>query len=259
MSLTVKDPAVGIALIGMMFLPAVSAFIVRKFITKEGFADAGLKWASRGPYLYSWAVIPVYFLIIYALTAVFVSAPDFTLTRFMEQYGQLGIDLPISPAMLIVAVLIASLFVSPIVNFIPSFGEEFGWRGYLLPKLLPLGESKALLLSGFIWSVWHLPFILLLGFGYGDSGLIGSLLFVVMVTLLGIIIGYFWIVYGSTPLAAFMHGLFNAQARGIWIMIFPGADPRIGGVGGIIAIAILLIPAIAILKKLSRKSLLNSA
>jgi membrane protease YdiL (CAAX protease family) len=256
-SLTVKDPAVGFALLGMMFLPAVSAFIVRKFITREGFSGAGLKWGNRRPYLLTWAVIPVYFLVIYTLTAIFVSAPDLTLTRFMEQYGLSDTDLPISPAMMLVAVLMASLFLSPIVNFIPSFGEEFGWRGYLLPKLLPLGEVKALLLSGFIWSLWHLPFIILLGFGFGDNSLAGIVLYIIMVTLLGIIIGYFWIVYGSTYLAAFMHGVFNAQAKSIWVMIFPGADPLIGGTGGVIAIAIILIPSIAILKKFSRKTLLN--
>jgi membrane protease YdiL (CAAX protease family) len=37
------------------------------------------------------------------------------------------------------------------------FGEEYGWRGYLLPKLLPLGELRASLLVGVIWGVWHFP------------------------------------------------------------------------------------------------------
>lgn len=32
-----------------------------------------------------------------------------------------------------------------------TFGEEYGWRGYLLPKLLPLGEVKAAVIVGLIW------------------------------------------------------------------------------------------------------------
>ncbi|WP_048106776.1 CPBP family intramembrane glutamic endopeptidase [Methanosarcina barkeri] len=37
-----------------------------------------------------------------------------------------------------------------------AFGEEFGWRGYSLPKLLPLERKKALIISSIIWGLWHL-------------------------------------------------------------------------------------------------------
>ncbi|MFI1991630.1 lysostaphin resistance A-like protein [Actinoplanes sp. NPDC020271] len=42
-----------------------------------------------------------------------------------------------------------------------AFAEEVGWRGYLLPRLLWLGEGTALLVSGVVWVGWHLPYILL--------------------------------------------------------------------------------------------------
>lgn len=42
-----------------------------------------------------------------------------------------------------------------------AFGEEWGWRGYLLPRL-PLGVWSALLLSGLIHGLWHAPILLLL-------------------------------------------------------------------------------------------------
>ncbi|MBA8824609.1 membrane protease YdiL (CAAX protease family) [Saccharopolyspora lacisalsi] len=45
-----------------------------------------------------------------------------------------------------------------------AFGEECGWRGYLLPKLLPTGIWPMLLLSGVIWTAWHAPLILLRDF-----------------------------------------------------------------------------------------------
>jgi membrane protease YdiL (CAAX protease family) len=35
------------------------------------------------------------------------------------------------------------------------------WRGYLLPRLLPLGEIKATLIVAIIWAMWHLPILLI--------------------------------------------------------------------------------------------------
>ncbi|MEN6349562.1 MAG: CPBP family intramembrane glutamic endopeptidase [Syntrophomonas sp.] len=44
------------------------------------------------------------------------------------------------------------------INIIPTLGEELGWRGYLLPKLrMLLSDRAALIVTGLIWGVWHLP------------------------------------------------------------------------------------------------------
>jgi len=42
-----------------------------------------------------------------------------------------------------------------------TFGEEFGWRGYLLPRLAPLGGISAAIITGVIWGLWHTPVIVL--------------------------------------------------------------------------------------------------
>lgn len=42
-----------------------------------------------------------------------------------------------------------------------SLGEELGWRGYLLPQLLSVGRTRALVLVGLIWAAWHMPLIFL--------------------------------------------------------------------------------------------------
>ncbi len=66
-----------------------------------------------------------------------------------------GQAVPFSPWVLVAIQAGAGILLGPFVNSVVTFGEEWGWRGYLLPKLLPLGERKALLVSGVIWGVWH--------------------------------------------------------------------------------------------------------
>lgn len=42
-----------------------------------------------------------------------------------------------------------------------ALGEEIGWRGFLLPRLLEqVSFTKAALLTGIVWAIWHYPGIL---------------------------------------------------------------------------------------------------
>lgn len=48
----------------------------------------------------------------------------------------------------------------------PPLGEEFGWRGYALPRLQARsGALPASLVIGAVWSVWHLPLFFMPGEG----------------------------------------------------------------------------------------------
>lgn len=229
-----------------MFFPGISAFIVRKFITKEGFGDAGLRLGPKKPYLQVAVFIPLLFIVIYAITGLFYS-PDFTLGTFMEENGIE--ETPMEPTAFIAVLFVSTLLITPLINSIPAFGEEFGWRGYLLPKLLPLGREKALIASGIVWGLWHLPFVFLIGFGGYPDRLAGGLIFVAVITLLGIYIGALTLKNESVLLASFMHGVFNAQAYGIWTIVFPDYNRLIGGIGGLIGLLVLLPLAIYYLKK----------
>lgn len=235
-----------IFLLAVMFFPGIAAFIVRKFITEEGFKDSGLRFGSWKPYLQAAIFIPLLFVIIYGITGLFY-LPDFTLRTFMDQAG---IDeTPFEPRLFTLVLFISTLVITPVINSIPAFGEEFGWRGYLLPKLLFLGREKALVVSGVIWGLWHLPFVLLIGFGGYQDRLAGGIMFVTVITLLGIYIGALTLKHRSVLLASFMHGVFNAQGYGIWAIVYPDYNRLIGGVGGLIGIMVLLPVALYYLKK----------
>jgi membrane protease YdiL (CAAX protease family) len=77
------------------------------------------------------------------------------------------------------------------------FGEEWGWRGYLLPALSPLGHWTALLGSGVIWGLFHAPFALQ-GYQYPDHpDLFGVAAFTIACVLIGTLLGWLRLVSGS--------------------------------------------------------------
>jgi membrane protease YdiL (CAAX protease family) len=51
---------------------------------------------------------------------------------------------------LAVLVLAQGLILGPIVGLPLALGEEFGWRAFLLSKLLTMGRGEALILHGII-------------------------------------------------------------------------------------------------------------
>ena len=92
-------------------------------------------------------------------------------------------------------------------------GEEGGWRGYLLPRLLDrLGEVPASLLLGIIWSLWHLPIMAILpewrgGFSFGFY----LPAYTVTVMGLSLLMTRVWLLaHRSTLAAVWMHGVINA-------------------------------------------------
>jgi uncharacterized protein len=230
----------------VMFFPGISAFLVRKFINKECLKNPMMNFGSLKPYLQASLFIPFLYIIIYAITGLFYP-PDFTLKTFMVQAGVK--EIPFNPSLFILVFFIFTILVIPIINFIPAFGEEFGWRGYLFPKLLPLGREKALIISGIIWGLWHLPFVLLIDYGSYPNKIAGCLIFTALITLLGIYIGALALNNKSTFLASYMHGVINAQDHGIWIIIYPDYNHLIGGGEGLIGFIVLLPVAIYYLRK----------
>ncbi|MFQ5432217.1 MAG: type II CAAX prenyl endopeptidase Rce1 family protein [Nitrospinota bacterium] len=231
------------ALAFIMFLPAISAYIVREYVTGEKQSDAGF---SAGPFKYYiqvYFLIPALFVIVYGLTAVFIQAPDFA-SYYTLHTAEGNFEVPI--VQLVTGVILTTFLTAPLVNSLHAFGQEFGWRGFLLPKLLPLGKRKALVISGAIWGLWYGPFVFV-GLHYSDNLLQGAVMFTVFTMVLGIYIGYLRLVSGSVFLASFAHGVFNAQFYGPWKPFFPGLDLYLGGITGILGIAVFLVLAVWIL------------
>lgn len=239
---TALPPIIGqYVIMGVMWVPALATVITIRFITREGFSITNLRFGSWKPYLLSLVVIPACFIVTYGLTWLFgLGRPDWELTYFYNLVSSAGGGYAEFPpaGQIFAALFMASLFAGPVMNGVVAMGEEFGWRGYLLPKPLPLGKPRAYLLLGIIWGLWHAPLILV-GFDYPGYTILGLVAMMGMTTALGLYMNEFTLRYRSSILAGWIHGVFNAQAYGIWRILFPIVNPLLGGITGIIGIPVL--------------------
>jgi membrane protease YdiL (CAAX protease family) len=241
-----------------MFAPMI-AHIATRLITREGWSNTFLRPdLSRGrwrTYLAAWFLPPVAIIVggaIYYL--LFPGKFDSSMTGARE-LGLIGSGM--KPWVFFITQLgIAIVQLVPPLGQILflSFGEEFGWRAYLLPKLMPLGPRKATLLVGAIWGAWHWPAILM-GFNYGldywGAPVVGPLLFVLILMFESTF--YTWVTLrsGSVWPAAIAHGVHNTSNK---LMLFflsgepnlllgPGTQGIIGSLGyAVLALVIFLSP-----------------
>jgi len=204
---------------GYMFGPAIANLLTR-LITKEGKTDLNLRpHFKQGRWVYYLAawVLPGVLVIAGSVLffAIFPKFYDSELSMLTTQIMATAGLADINPWTIVIAQTIQAIILAPLLNALPTFGEEFGWRGYLQPKLMPLGGRKAILLTGIIWGVWHWPVILMgynYGFEYFGAPFLGPLAMVWFTLTLSAIFGWLTIKANNVWPAVIGHGAINGIA-----------------------------------------------
>jgi membrane protease YdiL (CAAX protease family) len=221
-----------VAVLPTMLTPMIAALIMRIFVSKEGVKGSlGLLRS------------PKYFLAALIVPAVFVSAvvllvQALGLGEFRWSEANWFVYL-----MLLVIALPVTLF---------TFGEEYGWRGYLLPRLLPLGEIRASVLLGVIWGVWHLP-LLLAGLNYpGVNVFLAIIIFTFVTVALSFTYTWFYVASsGSVLVAAVFHASTNQFSDTFWVPpLLSGVNPFAPSVVS----AVLIFALVVVVYKLFRRT-----
>jgi membrane protease YdiL (CAAX protease family) len=221
-----------VLMIGFMFAPAV-ANIATRLITREGWSNTLLRPNFRRGwrfYLAAW-FLPVLATILGGLIyfLLFRSRFDPSMTSLRET-GAIPKDM--NAGMFFISQVGILLAVgAPLNVLLGCFGEEFGWRAYLLPKLMPLGSRRAVLLVGVIHAVWHYPFIFQgwqYGFGYWGAPVVGALVFVVFVVYTSVFLSWVTLRSGSVWPAALGHATINASVQLMTLFVVGDPDWLIG-------------------------------
>lgn len=219
-----------------MTMVTVGTFIAGRFVFKDGFVAAGWHWGKLKHHL----TVIGFALFLWVLPMMIELA-----------IGQITFPEVLSITDWIwIAVLL--------LNFIPCFGEEFGWRGYMLPHLARrFSPRKAVIVHSIIWYIWHWPIVIGLAVWIGIASaaemqlpvwaavtiMIPSLLILgaVPAILHGVIFAYFWVWSASLAVVTVYHLAYDGVRDSIQTYIGSGLISAIWTYIVIIALGAILL------------------
>jgi uncharacterized protein len=216
-------PPEALALTVVMWHPALLSFAAR-LLDKEGFYDVGWQLGRFRYWMLAALLPPLLALISYMLALdmhkvrmvddlrpqPMLQAVFFNLHWFAPRASEWG---------LLAQRLLAVGLIGILPNFFFALGEEFGWRGYLLQRMIKARYRHPILWTSAFWAVWHLPLLLLTGYGHGVLSL---LLHTLLIVLVGVFICWLRLASGSIWVATMAHASFNAFVQGFFGTTFTG-------------------------------------
>lgn len=146
------------------------------------------------------------------------------------------------PVVLYVTAFVGAMAAGLTVNGLFAFGEEYGWRGFLMDELRGLGVVRANLLTGLLWGLWHAPLILM-GFNYGTYRFLGIPAMCVFTSAFSFVLWYARERSGSVLAPAIVHGAFNGTA-GLFLLAVRDGDRLVAVPAGLVgSLALALVSA----------------
>lgn len=187
-----------------MFTPLVAALAVSRAwripLRRIGLRRGRVRWLVASVLL----ALPL----VLAMLALSIATPGIAFDPTADP--GLGVAWPTGVAG-VAASLVLILAVGTTVNAVLAFGEELGWRGYLLWELAPLGFWRASVIIGASWGIWHAP-IIVEGYNFPSFPIIGVGVMTLACVAFAPLYTYVVVKARSVLAAALLHGVFNGSA-----------------------------------------------
>jgi CAAX protease family protein len=198
----------------LMWMPALASILVR-LVRREGFADVSFRFGGRR----TWVALLLALLLPFAVGLVaYGVAWSLGLATFAppETVPLLGAVPALGPVARFVLLSGTVLVTGLPLGLASAAGEEIGWRGYLVLRLLDARVPHAIPVSGVIWGLWHVPLIVTGLYAAGPDPLLSAAIFMVMVVAVTFPMSWARLATGSIWPAAFLHGAWNTIIQGVF-------------------------------------------
>jgi membrane protease YdiL (CAAX protease family) len=228
----------------LMWSPA-AASVVARLVLREGFADVSFRFGGRRTLkgillalVFPIVIGPVAYGIAWATgLAQFDPQPLRLVASFVGDTA--------SPVTLFVVLLALTATIGSIIGALSAAGEEIGWRGYMLMRLIDAGVPRPVLASGLIWGLWHIPLVLAGVYVAGSSPVVSAVLLMVMVTSFGFVFARMRLETGSIWPAIALHGAWNSIVQGAFDPVTTGAGATLWvGEAGILTALAMVVAAV---------------
>lgn len=226
----IGNPVVTMALSSLAMMLPLLAVVVTQLIYKEPvLRGLGVSFKLNRWWFVGALLMPVLAMAILAVSLLMPGAywnvESETVRMALDQ-----MPAGMGPWGMIAITLVSGIFAGATINALFAFGEEIGWRGFLVKEFEGKNFMTLSLVSGVIWGFWHFPLILN-GHNYPQHPVIGVFMMVLMCVALTPMFLYFRQKSGSVIVPAIMHGTFNAVVGVSNIFVAPANDLLIGGPG----------------------------
>ena len=139
------------------------------------------------------------------------------------------------------------LVLGALANCKYAAGEEIGWRGYMLTRLVDSGIRAPILISGLAWGLWHTPLILSGQYASGPHPILSACLFVIGIVAAGYVFAWLRLSSGSIWPCIWGHGAWNAVVQGAFDRSTAGRSVWVGE-SGVLTAGMLVVFAVALYK-----------
>jgi uncharacterized protein len=220
---------------GLMWVPAMAS-VVARLVLREGFSDVSFRFGGRR----TWRAIG---LALIFPTVIGLVAYGVAWTTGLAHFGQPAGGSASPTVELVTGLVLASTLWTALSSLLTA-GEEIGWRGYMLTRLINSGVPRPVLASGLIWGLWHVPVVLAGGYAAGPAPVLSAVFIMVSITSFGYVIARLRLETGSIWPAIILHASWNSIIQGPFDGATTGAEAAVWvGESGILTALTLVVAA----------------